>query len=230
MVNMTTGRVPPDGSTIKINSAGQLQAESLNITGLTEGDVLYFDGSALARLAIGSSGQGLKVNSGATAPEWGAVGTLVEVGQADMNGSSVTIDNISETYDLYILKFSLAYSSGGTSGSDYLQLFLNNDSSASYDYSYLSSTANAQQLNGTGFSIGNVLDTNTNFTGSILIGVQNGTAKYPSVNGIVGGGDPSFLFFGGMLDTTATQLTKIELKVASRTYVGHVKLYGVDIT
>lgn len=36
----------------------------------TEGDVLYRDSSGLQRLAIGTAGQVLKVNSGATAPEW----------------------------------------------------------------------------------------------------------------------------------------------------------------
>ena len=37
----------------------------------TQGDVLFRDGSGLQRLAKGTAGQVLKVNSGATAPEWG---------------------------------------------------------------------------------------------------------------------------------------------------------------
>lgn len=36
----------------------------------TEGDIIYRDSSANARLAIGTAGQVLAVNSGATAPEW----------------------------------------------------------------------------------------------------------------------------------------------------------------
>ena len=46
---------------------------------LVEGDVLYGSGTdTLARLAKGSAGEVLKMNSGATAPEWGAasVGTI----------------------------------------------------------------------------------------------------------------------------------------------------------
>lgn len=39
---------------------------------LTQGDVLYYDGANLQNLGIGSAGQVLKVNSGATAPEWSA--------------------------------------------------------------------------------------------------------------------------------------------------------------
>ena len=38
----------------------------------TAGDVLYRDGSGLQRLAKGTAGQALIMNSGATAPEWGA--------------------------------------------------------------------------------------------------------------------------------------------------------------
>ena len=37
----------------------------------TQGDILYRDGSGLQRLAKGTAGQVLKINSGATAPEWG---------------------------------------------------------------------------------------------------------------------------------------------------------------
>jgi len=38
----------------------------------TQGDLLYRDGSGLQRLAKGTAGQALVMNSGATAPEWGA--------------------------------------------------------------------------------------------------------------------------------------------------------------
>lgn len=37
----------------------------------TAGDILYRDGSGLQRLAKGTAGQSLTMNSGATAPEWG---------------------------------------------------------------------------------------------------------------------------------------------------------------
>jgi len=38
----------------------------------TQGDILYRDGSGLQRLPKGAAGEVLKINSGATAPEWGA--------------------------------------------------------------------------------------------------------------------------------------------------------------
>jgi hypothetical protein len=39
----------------------------------TQGDILYRDGSGLQRLAKGTAGKALVMNSGATAPEWGTV-------------------------------------------------------------------------------------------------------------------------------------------------------------
>lgn len=48
----------------------------------TQGDILYRDGSGLQRLAIGTAGQALITNSGATAPEWGSAavnGNVVQV-------------------------------------------------------------------------------------------------------------------------------------------------------
>ena len=39
-----------------------------------QGDVLYYNGTDYVRLAKGTAGQALKMNSGATAPEWGASG------------------------------------------------------------------------------------------------------------------------------------------------------------
>ena len=40
----------------------------------TTGDVMYFNGTDNVRLGIGTAGQALVVNSGATAPEWGTAG------------------------------------------------------------------------------------------------------------------------------------------------------------
>ena len=41
----------------------------------TQGDILFRDGSGLQRLAKGTAGQALKMNSGANAPEWGTIST-----------------------------------------------------------------------------------------------------------------------------------------------------------
>jgi len=55
----------------------------------TQGDILYRDGSGLQRLAKGTAGQVLKINSGATAPEWGtdAGGGVKQVKHAHITGT-----------------------------------------------------------------------------------------------------------------------------------------------
>ena len=42
----------------------------INISGNTQGDVMYYDGTDWIVLAAGTAGQVLTMNSGATAPEW----------------------------------------------------------------------------------------------------------------------------------------------------------------
>ena len=52
----------------------------------TAGDVLYRDGSGLQRLAKGTAGQALVMNSGATAPQWGRGGAVT----ANATGGTIT--------------------------------------------------------------------------------------------------------------------------------------------
>jgi hypothetical protein len=70
----------------------------------TTGDTIYSSsGSTPARLGIGTAGQVLQVNSGATAPEWatpagGGGMTLINSGGTTLTGSSVLISSIPATY------------------------------------------------------------------------------------------------------------------------------------
>jgi hypothetical protein len=62
-----------------------------NITSYTAGDILYATGSTtLAKLAKGTAGQTLKMNSGATAPEWAAGGGGATATHAYTNQSSTS--------------------------------------------------------------------------------------------------------------------------------------------
>ena len=57
----------------------------------TQGDVLYRDGSGLQRLAIGTAGQVLQVNSGATAPEYGTISSdFVKLATQELDSSGVS--------------------------------------------------------------------------------------------------------------------------------------------
>lgn len=66
----STGQVLVQGAN---DPAWSAVAAALGLT--TQGDLLYYDGSALQRLPKGTSLQQLRMNSGATAPEWATVST-----------------------------------------------------------------------------------------------------------------------------------------------------------
>ena len=51
-----------------IDNTGAVTVSDLTITGEATGDILYFNGTNRVKLAIGTAGQVLTVNGGATAP------------------------------------------------------------------------------------------------------------------------------------------------------------------
>ena len=83
--------VPPDTTTPADDS---VTGAKLSVS-LVQGDVLYGSGTdTLARLAKGTAGQSLVMNSGATAPEWGDSAAGAGGGGSDKifweNGQTVT--------------------------------------------------------------------------------------------------------------------------------------------
>ena len=50
----------------------QLTGVGLNIANVVAGDIMYYNGTNWVRLPKGTAAQVLKINAGATAPEWGA--------------------------------------------------------------------------------------------------------------------------------------------------------------
>jgi hypothetical protein len=99
----------------------------------TAGDILYGTAAdTVARLGIGTAGQVLKVNSGATAPEWGAAAggggmTLINSGGTSLTGASVSIGSIPATY--YNLQLVIRGYRPASDGA-ICQIRLNNDSTA----------------------------------------------------------------------------------------------------
>jgi hypothetical protein len=87
---------------LEIGSAVQAHDAVLDdIAGLTlsQGDVLYYNGSNLVNLGLGTAGQVLKVNSGATAPEWVDFTAACGVGQSwqDVSGSRLVSTSYQNT-------------------------------------------------------------------------------------------------------------------------------------
>jgi hypothetical protein len=119
---------------------------NLDTTGMvnpmtTTGDTIYSSsGSTPARLGIGTAGQVLQVNSGATAPEWatpaagGGGFTLINTGGTTLTGASTSITSIPGTYKhLYLVLKKVYFASTGT-----LYMTLNNDGTNNYSYSGIS--------------------------------------------------------------------------------------------
>ena len=80
---------------------------NLDTTGMTNpmtttGDTIYSSsGSTPARLGIGTAGQVLQVNSGATAPEWAtpaAGGGMTLISTTTLSGASISLTSIPTTY------------------------------------------------------------------------------------------------------------------------------------
>ncbi|HPS61374.1 MAG TPA: hypothetical protein PLE33_08980 [Candidatus Cloacimonas sp.] len=53
-----------------ISTAGKVNVTALTATSQSNGDICYFNGTSWVRLGIGTAGQTLTVNAGATAPTW----------------------------------------------------------------------------------------------------------------------------------------------------------------
>jgi len=68
----------------------------------TAGDILYGTAAdTVARLGIGTAGQVLKVNSGATAPEWGAAAGGSFVGVMVNNSATQNVANTTDTFPTF---------------------------------------------------------------------------------------------------------------------------------
>jgi len=115
--------------------------------GTTAGDLDYYtSATAKARLGIGTAGQVLVVNSGATAPEWGSASapaanfTLLNSGNTTLSGTGTkTISGISGINDLLIV----AQFASSASASSELRVQFNTDTGTNYNFNSLSTMKTA---------------------------------------------------------------------------------------
>jgi hypothetical protein len=97
---------------------------NLDTTGMTNpmtttGDTIYSSsGSTPARLGIGTAGQVLKVNSGATAPEWAAAssGALTLIDEVPFTASSTI--NVNDVFSSTYTNYRILISGASSTGSD----------------------------------------------------------------------------------------------------------------
>jgi hypothetical protein len=114
-----------------LGSSADTTVKALN-PGTTAGDIDYYTTStAKARVAIGTAGQVLQVNSGATAPEWVTLvsGGMTLLSTTTLSGASTTISSISGSYKtLYGVVF--AYTNSGSN--DMFVMNPNNSSACTF--------------------------------------------------------------------------------------------------
>jgi hypothetical protein len=151
-----------------VKSAYDLAAAAVpKSTVTTAGDVIYATGSgAVTRLGIGTAGQVLQVNSGATAPEWAtsASGGMTLLSTTSLSGASTTVSSISTSYKdlvIYLKDFYGSASSG-------MGLRLNNNSTSGNYHYILAAAFAASSTNYFGGS-----DSMVPFAGSTLQGAAN---------------------------------------------------------
>jgi hypothetical protein len=147
--------------------AGASQGDALT----TQGDLLYRGASSAARLGIGTAGQILKVNAGATAPEWGAAPASGVSSVAGRTGD-VTLA-VADVTGAVSTSRQISAGTGLTGGGD-----LTADRTLTVSYGTTAGTA----CEGNDSRIANI----PNGTGSIALG-QSGTRT--TLNGAASGSD-----------------------------------------
>jgi len=85
----------------------------------TAGDIIYRNATVPVRLGIGTAGQVLTVNSGATAPQWATPssgGGLTVIATGTLSGTSVVVSSIPGTYKhLMVSVYAATFDTGSTS-------------------------------------------------------------------------------------------------------------------
>jgi hypothetical protein len=126
-----TALVKDGASAIRtLGSSVDTTVKALN-PGTTSGDIDYYTSStAKARLAKGTAGQVLQMNSGATAPEWAtpSSGGMTLISTTSLSGASVALTSIPSTYNH--LQLIIRGFRPSTDNSQ-LQMRLQNDTTAS---------------------------------------------------------------------------------------------------
>jgi hypothetical protein len=148
----------------------------------TTGDTIYSSsGSTPARLGIGTAGQILQVNSGATAPEWvtpaggGGASFTQLAATATTSGGTVTVTGLSGYNTLWVTWESVGTD---TSGEPTITIRFNSDSGANYSCSGL-------RLTNLSASTTLMAQENQNGSGALTIATQGSSAGNTFSGGLI---------------------------------------------
>ena len=206
----------------------------------TTGDIAYRSATANTntRLALGTAGQILTVNSGATAPEWAtpaASGGMTSIASGSLSTGTLTLNSISGAYkDLKLVIRDVYPSTAAT-----LNLRLNNDTASNY----ISTGTQTQTTGGTTSLIG-LKDTTIYVSNTSMKNTDNNNVAvidlidYASgTSGKIGTSQMSFTSdsLGFLMANLAfgyipvTAITRIDIFLSAGTFSGGTYvLYGVN--
>jgi hypothetical protein len=217
-----------------LGSSADTTVKALN-PGTTAGDLDYYTTSTTkARLAIGTANQQLRVNSGATAPEWftpAAAGGLTLISTTSLSGATTTISSIPQTYkSLYLLIYGV---SNATGNGDFRCRF---NGSTGFDY-HLNGAGTGAVMNIAGENHlqlnGNQTDpvnSSTNNVWALFVQNYTSTTNWKAYQGhalFENSGGKTVVYGGGFSDNTA--ISSIVLSNSGGNLsTGTALLYGVN--
>ena len=199
----------------------------------TAGDIIYRNATVPTRLGIGTAGQVLTVNSGATAPQWStsSSGGWTSIGTATLSSSVTSVSFTATGYQQICLQMTnvscaavgglLVYPNGGTAATYiYDGLYQNNTASQGRTYkNYI--------YNG-GFN----LPTSGNYTA--LVGYfdlpASTTAPKPFrlINAIMDGADVGYYAFNGVVSIATSALSSFSFTHQGGNFTGgSVTVWGI---
>jgi hypothetical protein len=204
----------------------------------TLGDLAYRSSTAnvKTRLALGTANQQLRVNSGATAPEWftpaAASSGLTFINRTAISAAATTtIDSLfSDTYENYILDFTYKTSASGITPIFKFRYGATTHS-ANYNYGFEGpndSGTPSNVINGSAVSAFTLPSSSAGSfsTCNFMITRFNGSERLYLNGQIVNPYNGPF-YSGGMYNTYVEAWTGLEITTSSGTVTGTVSVYGL---
>ena len=169
----STGNNPSSGGTAHANWAYLAKGQAVSPT-TTQGDLVFRGASADQRLAIGTAGQVLKVNSSANGYEFGTGGgmALISEGTGSSNSTTFNVDNVfTNTYKYYKMMYSWS------SGSWMKMRYINSNGSINSAAGYFFAGSWYRRDSGGSHDVGQFGYYNQNF---VPLGYFDGQTNQPS--------------------------------------------------
>ena len=196
----------------------------------TLGDIAYRSSTAnvKTRLGLGTAGQVLQVNSGATAPEWAtfSANSMTSIYTGSFTGATVTLSSVPSTYQSLVIFMNNTYSSGG----DVFRIRFNSDSGTNYITNVIGSSITAT-INNTfvAASSGQASGDNNEF---VYLAIPNyaGTTNFKMVDGYALKNDGNSSGIQRLLSgwVNAAAITSIQFSLPSGTFTqGTYAVFGV---